>query len=248
MTSSIRIKRICEHCNKEFEAKTTVTRFCSKTCNSAALKKKYREANILKSDKETKASKGTNQDFVELLQHKDVFTITDTALYLSVSRQTIYNWLNDGIIKGKRITNKKVLILKADILTFLDSKKTYKKPKSGNKTITDFYTIKEIQEKFNVGHTWVFKIIKEQRIPKTYFHGKTYVSKKHIDNYFKKKDKAVENIKEWYTVEEIKDKFGLSKDQIYNRLSKFAVPKKKEGKFVKISKKHFDDIHYLRVG
>ncbi len=71
--------------------------------------------------------------------------------------------------------------------------------------------------------------------------------KEHIDNFFMKKDRKLANINEWYSVKEIMDKFGLSRDQIYNRLSAFAVPRKRVGKFVKISKKHFDDIHYIKI-
>jgi excisionase family DNA binding protein len=176
-----------------------------------------------------------------------VLTISDTALFLSVSRQTIYNWLNSGLIKGKRISNRKVLFLKNDILAFLESNTAYKKPKSNNKPITEFYTIKEIQEKYGIANTYCYRIIKEHKIPKTYNLGKTLVSKEHIDNFFKKKDRKLANISEWYSVKEIMDKFGLSRDQIYNRLSAFAVPRKRVGKFVKISKKHFDDIHYIKI-
>ncbi len=247
MTSSIRIKRICEHCRKDFEAKTTVTRFCSKTCNSAALKGKHRQVKIERSNEKTLSIKSKNQDYIEALKDKDVFTISDAALFLSVSRQTIYNWLNNGVIKGKRISNRKVLLLKKDVLTFLESSTAYQKPKSNNKPITEFYTIKEVQEKYGIGNTYSFKIIKEHKIPKTYHQGKTLVSKEHIDNFFKKKDRDIVNITEWYSVQEIKDKFGLSKDQIYNRLSTFAVPRKKVGKYVQISKKHFDDIHFIKI-
>ncbi|WP_430816425.1 helix-turn-helix domain-containing protein [Carboxylicivirga sp. RSCT41] len=247
MTSSIRIKRVCEYCGKEFNAKTTVTRYCSKTCNSAALKRKYRQAKIDISNEKTQTIKTQNQDYLTALKNKDVFTISDAALFLSVSRQTVYNWLNNGILNGKRISNRKVLFLKNDILAFLESKTAYAKPISNNKPITDFYTIKEVQEKYGIANTYTYRIIKEHKIPKTYHLGKTLVSKEHIDNFFKKKDRNLNNIIEWYSVQEIMDKFGLSRDQVYNQLSANAVPRKRVGKFVQISKKHFDDIHYIKI-
>ena len=40
MSSNFVVKRLCEHCGQVFEAKTTVTRFCSKLCNKRSYKQK----------------------------------------------------------------------------------------------------------------------------------------------------------------------------------------------------------------
>ncbi|MDA3894229.1 MAG: helix-turn-helix domain-containing protein [Salinivirgaceae bacterium] len=249
MSSTIKIKRICEHCQKEFEAKTTVTRFCSKSCNSAALKQKQRKIKIDESNTESLKQKENiiTQD-IAYIKSKDVLTISDAAIYLAVSRQTIYNWLNSGLIKGKRMTNRKVLILKTDLLTVFDNNQAYEKPKAiKRKPITEFYTIEEIKDKFNVANTWVFNIIKKNNIPKTQYNGKTHVSKKHIDKYFEAKDRDTANINEWYTVQELINKYGLTRDQVYTRINRFNIPRKKEGRFSRISKKHFDEHHFLKL-
>jgi excisionase family DNA binding protein len=64
------------------------------------------------------------------LKDKEVFTVSDAAVYLSVSRNTIYNWMKQGIIKGTRISPKKVLIYKKDILKIFENSKGYEPPKS----------------------------------------------------------------------------------------------------------------------
>jgi len=33
MTSNIRIEKVCQYCGTKFIAKTTVTRYCSHSCN-----------------------------------------------------------------------------------------------------------------------------------------------------------------------------------------------------------------------
>ncbi len=248
MSSTIKIKRICEHCQKEFEAKTTVTRFCSKSCNSAAIKQKQQQVKIDKSNTESIKRKEKQQiGGIVPIKDKEVLTITDAANYLSVSKRTIYNWLKSGLIVGKRMTNRKVLILKTDLLAVFESNQVYEKPKAiEHKPITEFYTIEEIKGKFNVGNTWVFNIIKKHNMPKAQFNGKTHVSKKHIDKYFEAKDKDTSNITEWYTVHELINKYGLTKDQVYTRINRFNIPRKKEGKFSRISKKHFDE-HHLKL-
>jgi len=53
--------------------------------------------------------------------------------------------------------------------------------KKDREPITEFYTTKEILEKFSISNTWLFKVSKQQNIPKVTQHGKTYWSKKHCD-------------------------------------------------------------------
>ena len=57
---------------------------------------------------------------------------------------------------------------------------------------------------------------------------------------FGKKDTSVEEITEWYSVVEIQEIFGMTLPAIYCLVSKTGIPKKKEGKEVRYSKKHFD--------
>jgi excisionase family DNA binding protein len=63
------------------------------------------------------------------LKNKEVFTISDAAEFLSVNKNTIYNWMNLGIIKGTRISPRKVLIYKKDILRIFEDSKGYEPPK-----------------------------------------------------------------------------------------------------------------------
>ena len=105
--------------------------------------------------------------------------------------------------------------------------------------ITDFYTTAEVKEKFNVAESWIFAIAKKNNIPRTFNRGKTYWSKKHIDAYFAKKAPNPD-ITEWYSTQEIQEKFGMTLSAVYCFVSKNAIPKKKEGIMVYYSKKHVD--------
>ena len=67
--------------------------------------------------------------FMGDLKDKEVFTINDAAEYLSVSRRTIYNWMSSGVIKGTRLSPKKVLIYKEDILKIFRESTGYESPK-----------------------------------------------------------------------------------------------------------------------
>lgn len=65
------------------------------------------------------------------------------------------------------------------------------------------------------------------------------LSKKHIDAYFAKKAPNPD-ITEWYSTQEIQEKFGMTLSAVYCFASKNAIPKKKEGIMVYYSKKHVD--------
>ena len=90
-----------------------------------------------------------------------------------------------------------------------------------------------------MAESWVFVIAKKNNIPRTFNRGKTYWSKKHIDAYFAKKAPNPD-ITEWYSTQEIQEKFGMTLSAIYCFVSKNAIPKKKEGIMVYYSKKHVD--------
>jgi hypothetical protein len=46
MSSHIRIKKICQHCEQSFIAKTTVTKFCSDDCAKRNYKKRLRDKKV----------------------------------------------------------------------------------------------------------------------------------------------------------------------------------------------------------
>ena len=52
--------------------------------------------------------------------------------------------------------------------------------------------------------------------------------------------KQYSDISEWYTVAEITEKFGVSKQYVYEYTSDHKLPKKREGKEVLISKYHWE--------
>ena len=87
--------------------------------------------------------------------------------------------------------------------------------------------------------SWIFVMSKKNKIPKTFNRGKTYWSKKHVDAYFSSKAPDAD-ITEWYSVQEVQDKFQMSLNAIYSFVYKNAIPKKKVGITVYYSKKHFD--------
>ena len=236
MSSNIRIERICEWCGKQFTAQTTVTRFCSKRCSEHAYKERLRQKKISLSNQETAQ---TNFKW----RNKEYLTPTQAAELLGIGRMTIYRYIRNGKIKVVRFA-RKTLISKADIQAMFDflapKEKTSAEPaEKKSKSLADFYTRADIREKYGVKDSWIYKVVAENNVPKTIIRGKAYFSKAHIDRLFSARKENPE-ITEWYSVEDIQSKYGMTLSAIYCLVSKVGIPKRKEGSKVFYSKYHFD--------
>ena len=234
MASNIDIQKKCEWCGKLFIAHKTTTRCCSHRCANLAYKERTRQKRV--SEFQTMVNQQIEkEDCID----KDFFTPSEAAKYIGISRATFYRYLETNLIKSVQL-KRKTIIRKRDIEALFDNASPYKKhlPRS-KQSITDFYTTAEIKEKFGVKESWIYEIAKEHNIPRIFNRGRTYWSKKHIDSYFAKKAPDA-SITEWYSVAELQDKFGMTLSAIYTFVYKNVIPKRKEGKMVYYSKKHFD--------
>lgn len=112
MSSNIRVQRICQHCGKSFEARTTVTKHCGQSCASRAYKVRLRNKKVERSQTETKAIENRP---LEEIKSKEFLTVRDVAKLLSSSRQTVYSLIDAGTLKAFKLTDRKTLIRRADI-------------------------------------------------------------------------------------------------------------------------------------
>ena len=236
-TSSIRITKICQWCGVEFEAQKVSTKYCSHRCANLAYKQTVRDKRVKQAEAETLSIKLEKP--IENVKDKEYLSFAQAGKLLGLSRQAVYNMVKSGNLKASKISSRLSFIGRADIDAMLENK-PYKTLHPKEKIpITDFYTTAEIKEKYNIQESWLYKIAKEHNIPRTFNRGKTYWSKKHIDSYFAKKAPDA-SITEWYSVAELQEKFGMTLSAIYTFVYKNVIPKRKEGKMVYYSKKHFD--------
>lgn len=232
-TSKFRVLRTCEFCGKEFYAQKVTTRFCSRRCNELAYKQRRRQRQI------TEAEARVLQKPIEEVGNKEFLSLQDTSVLFGITKRSVYNLIYNGVLQAFRLSSRMTLIRRADIEQIFESHVYTKKVKPERKPITEFYTTNEIKEKFGVSESWVFKIGKEKNIPKILHHGKTYWSKQHVEKHFAK---HIENnaIVEWYSVQDMMEKFNMTTSAVYCFVSKFNIPKKKVKSSVFYSKQHVD--------
>ena len=91
VSKSVQIEKICEFCGSLFTAQKLTTRYCSHLCNSRAYKANIRNSKIEENKNQTALI--IEQKPIKELQWKEILTISDTAIFIGVSRPTVYNCL-----------------------------------------------------------------------------------------------------------------------------------------------------------
>lgn len=187
MSSNIRINRICQHCRQEFEAKTTVTRFCSDRCSKQNYKDRKRTEKVKVSEEQTKA---VRQRALEEIKSKEILTVQDAAKLLNCSTRTIYNLINNGTLNGIKFSERKTLLRRSDIEWFFDNSQHPPPPKPEKPlNIRECYHMGEIQLKYNISEKALYDMIKRNNIPKTQQGKFVYVPKSKIDQLLNPKNK-----------------------------------------------------------
>lgn len=231
--SKIRIKKTCEWCGQEFYAQKITTRFCCKRCSEKSYKTGLRTAQI---EQATNMLESRPQEEVSKMEY---LSVRKTAVLLGLPLRTTYDLIYSGKLKACKISSRLTLIRRCDIEEMVVGGSYNKSTKRTSQPITEFYTTKEIKEKYGVSESWIFKVGKEKDIPKIFRMGKTLWSKSHIDK-FVIKNKPDESITEWYSVPDLMEKFKMTTSAVYTFVSAHSIPKKKVKREVFYSKAHVD--------
>lgn len=184
MSSNISVIRICEYCSLNFNAKTTVTRFCSDSCSKRAYKQRIRNEKIGISNQETNNTrKKANKDISSL----EYLNPTDASKLLQCSRKNIYELMNSGKLIFFQISIKKRLIRKVDIEGYLVSCRTVNTkilPEIRPFDLANSLSMQEACELFGISEKGLYAIIKKNNIRK-YKSGKfVFVEKKDLTKWF----------------------------------------------------------------
>ena len=244
-SSNLKMRKICEWCGTEFEAQKSTTHYCSHLCNSRAYKAKKRTQ--IKAIVEKQTDEAIKNLPIAGFKDNEFLKCAQAAVILGVSRKTVYNLIESGKLKAARLSSRMTLIRRKDIDALLEIEIPYEPKQKKEKTpITEFYTLDEITEKFGVKVRRIWDIIKTKNIPTTKLGNKTYISQKHIDNYFKNKNKKplpeIPDSKEFYTIPEAMDIYQLTRDALYYYCSYYSVTRVKKGRNVEINKKELDKL------
>ena len=227
------VKRICQWCGKPFIAQKTTTCYCSHQCSNLGYKERIRERK-----RQLKRSQELLQPR-QAAEGQDFFSFAQAAKLMGVTRQYIYKLVKESKLRASRISGKKSLICRADIELMMKTKPYERVVPKEDFNISEYYTAEEIAEKYKVNAKWVWTYTRQHKVPKVRIRQFNYYSKKHIDAAFAKYE-VDSDLTEWYTPEEIQEKYGMTRVAIRSQVYRNNIPSKKEHGQIFCSKLHFD--------
>lgn len=181
MSTNIKVQRICQHCGKEFTAKTTVTKFCSHLCTTRNYKARKKAEKVEASNQETQSIIAQP---VEQLKSKAYLSIADASKLVGISRRTLYRMMERNELNFAKM-GRRTIIRRADIdqLFELPSLPQQNLPQQQpiQYDVAECYTITEVQNKYGISEGALQQAIKRNNVPKVKEGRYTYVPKTIID-------------------------------------------------------------------
>ncbi|MCP4521804.1 MAG: helix-turn-helix domain-containing protein [Cytophagales bacterium] len=170
MGSNLKINKVCKQCGKKFIAKMTTTRYCSHPCAQKAYYERIKAERL---------SKQKKQDSIEEVNLKEILTVKEVARLLECSTKTIYRLIDKGTIKAVNLSNRMTRIKRDEIDEIL-------RPKQEKElldfNISNYYTMKELRNRFSISDKAIYEIIKREQIKKVKIGKHIYIPKQPIDN------------------------------------------------------------------
>ena len=155
-----------------------------------------------------------------------ILHFSQAARLMGVSRQYIYKLVKEEKLRASRLSGKMSLIRKADIELMLKSKPYERLVAKNDFDITEYYTAEEIAQKYKVNAKWVWTYTRQHKVPKVRIRQFNYYSKKHIDAAFAKYE-VDSDLTEWYTPEDIQEKYGMTRVAIRSHVYRNNIPSQK---------------------
>ena len=183
--SNLRIPKLCEFCEKPFEAKTVTTRFCSKLCSEKSIKRKKRIVQEVEA-KQVLLEKSINK--IAEIQTRPYLSVGEAAVFFGMSKDTIYRLIKSNRISAHNFGERLTRVCKADLESIFTAVKIApEKEKIEEKQVFEIgtcYTISEISAKYHADPGTVNSVIKRNKIPTKKVGSFVYAPKNLIDKIF----------------------------------------------------------------
>lgn len=248
---ALKFMKVCPVCNREFVALKVTTVFCSSKCART-----FRQN---QSNEERRRKVTTQTLELELSKAKtksnDMLRPEEAAEYLRVSRSTINRYIAKGIVKAVLLPG--VTLIARDSLdqlfkdgrSFRDTRVQNRRamPEVVHSPVVeqseDYISISEASRAYGLPLNVTQNFLRRSSLEFVRFRNIRFYLRKDVDRLLKARERARHpDIVEWYTVEDIIEKYAMDRKSVYNFVSSHDIPKKKDGLKAKYSKSHVDDL------
>ena len=232
------IQKRCKYCGGTFIAHKMNTIYCSPSCNNRDYKQKKREKQISEYLAQNQITEPVARN--TSLNEKNFLTPREAAKILGVGKSTVYRELSSGLIKAVQLKGK-TLIRRKDIERIFDNPPEYKSRSvdPNLKKKREYYTMRQIEEKFKCSKKAIRTRIEKYNIPKIYQGRNTYFDKALVDLHFAELIAEID-LRDYYTIEQLEGKFQMSHQAVLSFVRRNKIPRITQGRNVFYSKVHVD--------
>ena len=251
------ITKKCAHCGKEFTPQSGSQKYCCEQCADTAKQNKKKQRREMFKAIEPMA----------MVQCQEYLTFANAAILMGCSRQYIYKLVAQGRLKASRLSRRMALIKKSDIEEMLDASPYERvlpmvKPKDNKKDTTnsaktqksasvyqdaeevlDYYSGEDVVRLYKIKQSWLYTRAKAHKIPMCKIAGRTYYSKRHIDECFSNVE--INDITEWLTTEEVVTTYAMHPQAVRAYVHRHHIPSKREYGKTYYSKQHLDKLRRI---
>ena len=230
------IQKRCKYCGRSFIAHKMTTIYCSPSCNNKDYKRAIREKQIAEFMEEEK--KKTPK--VDILGGKEFLTPTEGASLLGLSRATFYRYMSNGTIKAVQLRGK-TIIRRKDIERLFDNPPTYQSHSEKKQEKREYYTFRQIMEKFKCSKKAVMTRVQKYNIPKAYQGRNCFFDRALVDVHFAQLIAEVD-LRDYYTIQQLEEKYSMSHQAVLSFVQRNKIPRITQGRIVYYSKAHIDTL------
>lgn len=220
MSSNIRLNKICQHCEKQFTAKTTVTKYCGDECAKRAYKKRKRQEKITKSISNPEPSFAAAYNI-------DYFTILDIMNYFNISKSSAQRLIKRNNLPKKKI-GRWVYIKKSHLEGIFSSNEEL-----------NFVSIQEASELLQISLRTMERYLADKKIRSIKRGKHRLVSKDSVYTYLEKHPLPKEN---YFSIGAIREIFNISEKALYDVIKRNNILKFPSGKNVLVLKSELQKI------
>lgn len=183
-------ERICRECGKAFKPEFGRQIFCSVECRKANSNSKRRAQRNLESNLHDR------QTIIDILSKRAFLSIKETALFLGVSRPTIYRRIRYGEYHPFKVSSKTVRVPMQEVLASSDMEIDRK--------IGDFSLVINLQEalfRYDTTRTKFYEVLSKHNIAVRKRRGIAYYPQKILDQFLPLRSEFKPD--EWYSIHEV---------------------------------------------
>ena len=227
------VTRKCPCCGSAFTTDNLKRKYCSDTCrNTHQMRKKRARSKARKARIETSAAR-------EALEGKTHLSISEAAKFLGVSRPTLYARIEQGELTPLRVSTRTVRIPIEQLET-----STQMQPRPTKGDFSSLISKADVLSKYDISERWLYKCLKEEGIRPKLIKGVSFLPKPDIERMFK--PKPVYNPDEWIDAEDLINKEGLARKYISDFARRKAIPCRRIGRTLLVSKKEWEKAHIFQ--